>query len=135
MLEPPYEFDRNRLKGVKGVSELAPDLPKYIIKLEKADTSGRHYHPAFYIGYWHSHRGYNYFHEEVEAYWEVTPIESYLDDYKKIGACSPVPCWYYDDCKQESKNCTCCWCDGDLKNGEILKWNSKTKSYDYVMPA
>ena len=136
MIEPPYEFDRERLKDVKGVSELAPDLPKYIIKLKNADTTGRHYHPAFYIGYWHSLRGENYFHEDVEAYWKVTPIESYLDDFKKIGTWSHVPCWFYKECKNNSKdNCRCCWCDGNLKNGEILQWNSKTKSYDYVIPA
>ncbi len=141
LLPPPHEVTKEMVKGIKGLDELEPKVPKYIIKLREVDTFGRHYHPAFYCGgtyrggYWHSARGYNYFHDEVESYKEVSPIEALLDDYKKIGVSSFVPCWYKESCKSSTKNsCNCCWCDGMYRFGGELAWNSETKGYDLVNP-
>jgi hypothetical protein len=142
MLNQPYEVTKEMMKGVKGLSEdFKPKVPSFIIKLKECDTRGRHYHPAFYCGgshrggYWHSDRGENYFHDEIEAYWEISPVEASLNNYKMIGCSSFVPCWYYDTCKSDTKdNCRCCWCDGRYRFGGKLVWNSKTKGYDLVNP-
>lgn len=142
ILPIPHEVPVEMTKGIKGLEELEPKVPHYIIKLKEVDTMGRHFHPAFFCGgkyrggYWHSNRGYNYFHDEVEWYKEISPEDALLDEYKKIGCFEFVPCWYKDICKDKNKdNCNCCWCGGMYKDGGVLVYNSKTKGYDLVNPA
>ena len=141
ILPPPHEVTKEMVAGIKGLEELEPKVPKYIIKLNHPDTMGRYFHPAFYCGgtyrggYWHSARGYNYFHDEVEYYKEISSVEACLDEYKMIGCSGFVPCWYKVTCKSETKaNCNCCWCDGRYRFGGKLVWNLKTKGYVLVNP-
>lgn len=69
ILEKP-PFDKKLLVGIKGIGDIVPILPKYIITLKEADYAGRIKKTAVWVGYFHSisDSGFNYNLDEIEHY-------------------------------------------------------------------
>lgn len=129
ILPEPYKFEKpdHIISLEKDVGEKSP---KYVIKLKQGvDHLNRRYHIAFYCGgYWHSYRGENYFHEQLEDYKLLDIPENELKELKRIfGSCEMVPCMYLDTCKYGEGNCRCCWCGGDFKNRKSLREEREEK--------
>lgn len=61
------EFDKSLLKGIKGLSEITPKLPRYRVTFKRPMYRGLT-DICVYVGYWHGLTGWNYEQKDVKSY-------------------------------------------------------------------
>lgn len=66
---PP--FDREMLKGIKGLDEISHDLPKYEVAFKRPVFGEWTHKVCIYVGYWHSIDGWNYKDSDIKEWKEI----------------------------------------------------------------
>lgn len=132
LIEPP--FDESLLRGIKGISDIVPILPKYRIKLKSSDCEGRVIKVAVWVGHFHSinDSGWNYSLEEIESYKKIEKNCKNCIHLKGSSDCYLKECYYeerlscegcMDHKKRNFKDTKCLKCYRYCFNPDVLRKN------------
>ena len=65
------EYDRKILKGIKGLSEILDQVPKYLVTFKKPVFGGYTKKVCIYFGWWHSLDGWNYNDKDILSWKKI----------------------------------------------------------------
>lgn len=69
-IKPP-KYNKELLKGIKGLSDIVDKVPKYLVTFKKPVYGGYIKKVCIYVGYFHSLDGWNYNNDKIKEYKEI----------------------------------------------------------------